>query len=339
VLPAVELIGYDWAEIEADVRRELLSNADLRRAVDELWPLLTPEQLLGDLYSGRCFRIGLSRLHRTDGAAWTVSDVPLLDELAELLGTDGSEERAVAAVEEDELEYAQGVLQVLDTDEEMYEEDLRAVDWVNVSVLASRHTERDHRSLAERAEADRTWTYGHVVVDEAQELSTMDWRVLMRRCPNKSMTVVGDLAQRQSASGVRSWDEVHARYTYRRLEINYRTPGEIMDVAAPVLELVDPFAVVPMSVRRNGLRPWARHVTDLGEAVRAELEAHTTGTVAVIGPGGLSPKEAKGLEFDVVLVVEPQRMTPSELYVALTRATQRLGILHTSPLPSWLCWE
>lgn len=343
VLPAVELIGYDWAEIEADVRRELLGSPDLRRAVDVLWPLLTPQQLLADLYTSRCFRIGLSRLHRADGAAWTVSDVPLLDELAELLGTDGSEERAASAAEREALAYARGVLDVLEMDTDMYEdkyeEGLVADDWVNEVTLASRNTARDHRTLAERAGADRLWTYGHVVVDEAQELSPMDWRVLMRRCPAKSMTIVGDLAQRQSASGVRSWDEVHSRYGYRRLEINYRTPGEIMDVAAPVLELVDPFAVVPMSVRRNGIRPWARFVLDLDEAVRAELELHSTGTIAVIGPGGLTPRESKGLEFDVVIVTEPQRMTPGELYVALTRATQRLGVLHTEPLPSWLCWE
>ncbi|GLZ34167.1 DNA helicase [Lentzea sp. NBRC 105346] len=340
VLPAVELIGYDWAEIEADVRHELLNSHSLRQAVDELWPELTPEQLLADLYAGRCFRIGMSRLHRADPTAWTVSDIPLLDELAELLGTDGSAERVLAETERAEREYAEGVMQILDNDYEMYDDDYtRTVDWVTTHVLTGRHTVVDHRTLAERASADRQWTYGHVVVDEAQELAPMDWRILMRRCPAKSMTVVGDLAQRQSSAGVRGWDEVHPRFEYRRLEINYRTPGEVMDVAAPVLEVVDPFAVVPMSVRRNGIRPWSRFVLDLEEAVQTELEMHTTGTIAVIGPGGLTPKEAKGLEFDVVIVTEPQRMSPSELYVALTRATQRLGVLHTEPLPSWLCWE
>ncbi|WP_394621696.1 hypothetical protein JNUCC0626_22195 [Lentzea sp. JNUCC 0626] len=158
--------------------------------------------------------------------------------------------------------------------------------------------------------------------------------------PQQVLTVVGDLAQRQAAGGVRSWGSVFDRFTYRRLEVNYRTPGEIMAVATPVLKLVDPDASAPVSVRTAGTRPWARHVTDLSAAVRDELDAHANAhddrTIAVIGEGWMPPRASKGLEFDVVLVVEPQRMSPSELYVALTRATQRLGVLHTEPLPRHL---
>ncbi|WP_313888128.1 helicase [Lentzea alba] len=340
VAPALRLIGVDWPEIEDDVRHELRNSTVLRDAVDRLWPLLTPEQLLADLYAGRCFRIGVPELYREDAEAWTVSDVPLLDELAELLGSDGSAERAARREEEEQLEYARGVMDVLSIDKRADSDEYIVTDFVNAEVLAARHEVRDHRTLAERAADDRTWTYGHVVVDEAQELSAMDWRVLLRRCPNKSMTVVGDLAQRQAAGGVRSWGSMFDRFTYRRLEVNYRTPGEIMAVATPVLKLVDPDASAPVSVRKTGVRPWARRVTDISAAVRDELDAHGEAcdgrTIAVIGDRWMPPRASKGLEFDVVLVVEPQRMSPSELYVALTRATQRLGVLHTEPLPRHL---
>lgn len=340
VAPALRLIGVDWPEIEEDVRHELRHSSTLREAVDRMWPQLTPEQLLADLYAGRCFRIGAPELYREDAEAWTVSDVPLLDELAELLGSDGAAERVAKREEEEQLEYARGVMDVLSIDERADDDEYIVTDFVDAGKLAFRQEVRDNRPLAERAAADRTWTYGHVVVDEAQELSAMDWRVLLRRCPNKSMTIVGDLAQRQAAGGVRSWGSAFERFTYRRLEVNYRTPGEIMAVATPVLKLVDPDASAPVSVRRTGVRPWSRRVTDISAAVRDELDAHADArdrrTIAVIGDGWMSPRASKGLEFDVVLVVEPQRMSPSELYVALTRATQRLGVLHTEPLPRHL---
>lgn len=340
VAPALRLIGVDWPEIEEDVRHELRHSSALRDVVDRLWPLLTPEKLLADLYAGRCFRIGAPELYRPDAEAWTVSDVPLLDELADLLGSDGTAERAARREEEEQLDYARGVMDVLSIDRRADSDEYIVTDFVNAEVLAARHEVRDQRTLAERAADDRTWTYGHVVVDEAQELSAMDWRVLLRRCPNRSMTVVGDLAQRQAAGGVRSWGSVFDRFAYRRLEVNYRTPGEIMAVATPVLKLVDPDASAPVSVRTSGVRPWARRVTDISAAVRDELDAHADArnerTIAVIGEGWMPPRASKGLEFDVVLVVEPHRMSPSELYVALTRATQRLGVLHTEPLPRHL---
>ena len=120
--------------------------------------------------------------------------------------------------------------------------------------LAERFTERDTRELVERAAADRDWTYRHVVVDEAQELSEMDWRVLMRRCPSRSFTVVGDLAQRRSAAGATSWDRmlepyVPGRWVYRSLSVNYRTPAEIMTVAAALLAEFAPDIRPPDSVR------------------------------------------------------------------------------------------
>jgi DNA helicase IV len=287
--------------------------------------------------------------------------VPLLDEAAELLGpVDPDSARRLAGLERQEREaYAGGVLQMLDLDAEELDQELSAVDLIDPSRLSERHVERDGRDLAERAAADREWTYGHVVVDEAQELSEMDWRVLMRRCPGRSFTVVGDLAQRQSPAGARSWAAmldryVPGRWTYRELTVNYRTTAEIMAVAARVLALVDPALRPPASVRGGGVPPWARRVpvADLAAAVarsvRAEAAAVGEGSVAVIVPEGLAveapatvltPRAAKGLEFDAVVVVEPQRILAADpngaadLYVALTRATQRLGILHTAALP------
>ncbi len=326
---ALPVIGEDWPELAVDVRRELADSADLRAVVDALWPPLTAPGLLADLYEGRCFALGYPELYRADGRAWTVSDVPLLDEAAEQLGADDAAERAAERKRAAEVEYARGVLEVIDTDAAMHEDELRAVDLVNAEWLADRHEVRDHRTLAERAAADREWTYGHVVVDEAQELSEMDWRALMRRSPNRSMTIVGDLAQRQAEAGVRSWDVllkpyVHTRWVYRRLTVNYRTPAAIMRYAAAALAEVDPAAELPTSVRR-GEPPVEMLVEDLEVVGRLGAES---GTFAVINRDGpLTPRASKGLEFDTVVVVEPEQMTAAERYVALTRATQRLVVV------------
>jgi len=183
----------------------------------------------------------------------------------------------------------------------------------------------------------------------------MDWRVLMRRCPNRSFTVVGDLAQRRSAAGATSWDTmlepyVPGRWVYRTLSVNYRTPAEIMAVAAALLAEFAPEIRPPDSVRASGVMPWSRQVTEdeLRLAVQefVDDEAQREGTSVVIGPpdvpGAVLPSETKGLEFDAVLVVDPDRILgtgprgAAELYVALTRATQRLGVLHRGPLPAAL---
>jgi DNA helicase IV len=373
----------------SDVRAELAGSPALADALDELWPMLTPQRLLAGLLESpdRMESAGLSAdeaaaLHRERGQAWTVSDVPLLDELVDIIGSDGSEEAAYDDTGEDEDEeteeeleerdYAEGVLEILDTEEDPDAEVLRAVDLLEAGRLAERQETADLRSLAERARADRHWTYGHVVVDEAQELSEMDWRALMRRCPTRSMTIVGDLAQRESPAGARDWGRmldgfVPGRWDYRRLAVNYRTPADIMDVATRVLAEVDPELTPPASVRRTGVPPWARSVPELTGEVLAGAVAELAdqvgeGTVAVILPDGvrtpaglvaslppevarrlsvLTPRAAKGLEFDAVLLCEPHRLLTAsrgaaELYVALTRATQRLGVLHTAPLPAAL---
>ncbi|WP_169811468.1 RNA polymerase recycling motor ATPase HelR [Nocardia harenae] len=346
-----------WANLREDLTTELAELPAFTAALDELWPLLTPPQLLAALYESpeRLAAAGADpALLRADGTAWTVSDVPLLDELTDLLGpvhpADGAAERAERA----EATYAAGVLDILVSREDsMDDEDhLFATDLLYGADLAERFVERDTRDLAERAAADRDWTYRHVVVDEAQELSDMDWRVLMRRCPSHSFTIVGDLAQRRSPAGARSWGAaldryVPGRWLYRSLTVNYRTPAEIMGVAAAVLAEFAPAVRPPESVRSSGVRPWSRRVTEdeiagaVQEFVRAE--AGQPGTAVVIGPrwvtGAVPAAATKGLEYDAVLVVEPEAILAdgprgaAELYVALTRATQRLGVLHRGELP------
>ena len=377
---AVDRIGGDWldarevpelaGDLSADVRSELSRSRELSVAVNKLWPRLTPYGLLVELYGSR-ERLAVAcdgvlspadrdALYREAGSDWTVSDVPLLDEAIELIGPLTRDDSAAERIRRAERRYARGVLDILDTEEDPDGETLRAVDLIDSERLAERQEERDHRTLAERAAADREWTYGHVVVDEAQELSEMDWRVVMRRCPSRSMTIVGDLAQRESPAGAKTWAQmlesyVPGRWNYRRLTINYRMPAEIMDVAAQVLSTMDPSLQPPKSVRSTGVRPWARRCAPAGLAAEVtaavEAESGSDGTVAVIVPDGfelavdhpvVTPRGAKGLEYDTVLIVEPQRILaaepsgPADLYVALTRATQRLGVIHTEDLPEEL---
>jgi DNA helicase IV len=349
-----------WELLRAKLLDELSDDATFTAAIDGLWPILTPESLLASLYSSpeRLRAAGAdAALFRADGDAWTVSDVALLDELVDLLGPDKPADDSAERERQAEARYAANVLDSMLKREDMMDDEdhLLATDMLYAEDLADRFVQHDTRELAERAAADRDWTYRHVVVDEAQELSAMDWRVLMRRCPSRSFTVVGDLAQRRSVAGATSWDAmlepyVPGRWVYRSLSVNYRTPAEIMSVAADLLAEFAPGVQAPESVRATGVHPWSRRVTEieLASAIEefVEDESGREGTSVVIGPpgvhGAVPPSETKGLEFDAVLVVEPERILAegprgaAELYVALTRATQRLGVLHSGALPTAL---
>jgi len=346
-----------WENLRTELIAELAENTQFRAAVDQLWPILTPESLLVSLYTSP-ERLDAAGAHpslaRPVGDAWTVSDVPLLDELIDLLGGDDQVDQAAEHERRSETAYAKEVLDSMISREDLMDDEdhLIAQDMLYADDLADRFVERDTRDLVERATADRDWTYRHVVVDEAQELSAMQWRVLMRRCPSRSFTIVGDLAQRRSVAGAESWDSMLApyvpgRWVYRPLSVNYRTPAEIMSVAAALLADFAPGIQPPESVRNNGVQPWSRQIggddipTAIDEFVREE--SGRDGTCVVIGPpdvhGAVTPSQTKGLEFDSVLVVEPERILDdgprgaAELYVALTRATQRLGVLHREPVP------
>ena len=349
-----------WEQLRANLLEELADHDAFTAALDEFWPILTPETLLAELYTSpeRLRAAGADQaLWRADGEAWTVSDVPLLDELVDLLGRDKPADQTAERERRAEEAYAAGVLDNMISREDLMDDEdhLLAQDMLDAEDLAERFLERDTRELAERAAADRDWTYRHIVVDEAQELSEMDWRVLMRRCPSRSFTVVGDLSQRRSMAGATSWATmlepyVPGRWVYRSLSVNYRTPAEIMTVAAALLAEFAPGVQPPESVRACGVQPWSRLVTEseLPSAIDEFVhdEAARVGTSVVIGPSGVpgavTPSQAKGLEFDAVLVVEPQRILDdgprgaADLYVALTRATQRLGVLHQGQLPQAL---
>ncbi|MFD6918787.1 HelD family protein [Streptomyces sp. NPDC059944] len=366
------------------IREELAENPEVWSAIDRLWPRLTPQRLVADLLADPRGHVtdedaAVIRRQVTGPDDWTAADVPLLDEAAELLGEDDRITRALADQERrTQIAYAQGVLDVsyasrtyeFEDKEEEDSEILSAHNIIDAERMAERHEEDDHRSSAERAAADRTWAFGHIIVDEAQELSPMAWRLLMRRTPTRSMTLVGDPAQTAEAAGVGSWEEILSpyvgdRWDHTRLGVNYRTPSEIMDVAAGVLRSERPGFEPPRSVRSTGVRPWVRDAGDdlpgavakaVGELTPAE------GRLAVIAPRALhtalaarldgvtageepdltrtvvllDPRQAKGLEFDSVLVVDPASYGTSDLYVALTRATQSLGILHTGELPASL---
>lgn len=340
------------AELRADLRHELRANADFHAAVEQLWPALGAEQVLRDLFASaaRLAAAGASPvLGRPAHAPWTVSDAPLLDELAELLGEPPV---PVRRAEDPESAYAAEVLSIIESaDRNLAGEDpdeLRPTDFVTADVLAARHVPDHLASVAERAAGDRDWRYGHLVVDEAQELSAMDWHVLLRRCPSRSLTAVGDLAQRSAPAGAAAWADVLGphladRWTYRTLTVNYRTPSEIMDLAAEVLAEFAPDREPARSVRSTGEQPWERTVpaAEVRALVEAEAAALTEGTLAVIAadPTGLegapvelhTPVSAKGLEFDAVVIVDPEeirRRNPADLYVSLTRATRRLGLVH-----------
>jgi DNA helicase IV len=390
VLGGANLLGR--GDLDA-LRREVAGEPVVHALIDQLWPRLTAERLVAELLASpdrlAAATPGWSDadralLHRPATEPWTAADVPLLEEADELLGVDDSAERAAARrAEQRRHREAQETLDLLhgsrstDSETEDEAEELHAFDLLDAEGLAERQEVADTRTTAERAAADRAWTYGHVIVDEAQELSAMAWRLLMRRCPTRSMTVVGDVAQTGSPAGASDWAEVltpHLGPSWRleELTVNYRTPVEIMEVAAAVLAAGGATATVGKAVRSTGVRPWAQRVDDdaLPTAVADAAEEFDAeaGTLAVLvprarldavaaavaerlpstsgdltsGPVVLPPAGAKGLEFDSVLVVDPAGIVAegarghNDLYVALTRATQRLGVVHPGPLDAEL---
>ena len=263
---------------------------------------------------------------------------------------------AAAAQRAEDVRYARGVLA-----------SSSAGGMVTAEQLAGRFTDVGPvLTVAERAASDRAWTYGHVVVDEAQELSAMAWRALMRRCPSRSFTVVGDIAQTSSAAGASSWAAaldpyVAERWTLAELTVNYRTPGRIMAVASSVLQAAGQSVTPTVTAREGEHAPVIRRIDhdDLGvvrAAAQAETSAVGSGTVAVVTPRAavaavtatvdgidaavLTAVEVKGLEFDSVVVVEPAAIMAesprgaNDLYVALSRSTQRLVVLHSGRLPA-----
>ncbi|MFC4224299.1 HelD family protein [Lysinibacter cavernae] len=406
------LYSASSAEDIADLASELAEDDAVYAAADILWPIISPSELLRGLLTDpreltACTH-GFSRDEREtllasyDASGWSESDIPLLDEAQELLGNDPRPEiraRARArAADSQQLQYAQGVLDIFG---DSTGEDADEASSVSARELVDRHQERDNRTVAERAYADEAWTYGHIIVDEAQELTPMALRSLIRRCPTQSMTLVGDIHQASVTLGRADWDGIFGgqirRYRREDLTVNYRTPAEVMDIAAGVLSVIDPGERPSASIRSTGRPPTFDRVAedDIVARVLAEatefLRDTTEGTVAIIAGVGTSdtlagqlreavrllntgvdagfgasspeakagtrsapstgeerlwvgsPRDSKGLEFDRVIVVEPgtaeRELTLPEyrdLYVALSRATQDLVVVHATPLPAGL---
>nr|WP_269329871.1 UvrD-helicase domain-containing protein [Kineosporia babensis] len=379
------------AETRLELAAELRDSIDVRREINLRWMPLSAEAFLDKLFStparlraateGKLAKAEARLLQRPAGSPWTQSDVPLLDEVAELIGPDvtataeAARERARAAAERAEaVRYAQGVLQMSG----------EASAMMTADMLADRFEgPGGSLTVSERARDDRTWTYGHVVVDEAQEVSPMMWRTLARRVPSRSMTVVGDLAQTSSAAGASTWagalDTIAKdRWRVSELTVNYRTPAKIMRPAAAMLTATGISVRLPESAREGDWEPSVLQTpAEPGAMAEAVLKA-VTADEAALGGGQfavilareevlgevservrksllapeyatladrvsvLSVDDVKGLEYDAVTVVDPvgiiaaSRRGASDLYVALTRPTQRLTVIHHGKLPKGL---
>jgi hypothetical protein len=343
-------------EVPADLlRRSLRRNEELLTTFHRAWPLIEAADLVRALWSVPAFLrrcapwLGpddIAALQRPGEQVWTVSDLPLLDAARQRLGDPGASRRtrrhdaAVAAERErmarvvDDLaeaaddEYGVGLVTML-----------RGEDFREALV--------DEAALPGAGPDSLAGPFAHVVVDEAQELTDAEWQMLLRRCPSRSFTVVGDRAQARHGFP-ESWQERLERIgldqvTLASLRINYRTPEEVMAEAEPVIRAALPDANVPISVR-GGVPVVHGSVSELASILGAWLAAHADGTACVIGEPAfpptprvrsLTPLLAKGLEFDLVVLVDPEALGEGiegavDRYVAMTRATRQLVIL-TSP--------
>ncbi|MFG1649715.1 RNA polymerase recycling motor ATPase HelR [Micromonospora sp. NPDC049275] len=356
-LLAILLGKYDGDESDDLVRLSLLRNRDLRTAFHNAWPLLDATEIVADLWSvpaylRRCAPwLGpddIRRLRRADARAWTVSDLPLLDAARQRLGDPESSRRArrhEATIAAERARMATVVDELIEAhaydDGEGVLSSLRQLDLQDALV---------DEAVLSRADPDLlAGPFAHIVVDEAQELTDAQWQMLLSRCPSRSFTIVGDRAQARHGF-TESWQERLRRIgldrvTMTSLSINYRTPQEVMAQAEPVIRAVLPDANVPTSIRANGIPVAHGSVHDLDAIVDGWLAEHADGIACVIGEPtyrpttdrvrSLTPELSKGLEFDLVVLVNPETFGEGiqgavDRYVAMTRATQRLVVLTNS---------
>ncbi|MEX1006693.1 MAG: UvrD-helicase domain-containing protein [Acidimicrobiia bacterium] len=370
----------DW---DQDLTDRLRRAPELRAALERMWPVLSGAELVNDLLGFEALirsasngvlsadeqRLLFRERVPVRDVEWTDADLALIDEADSILGPPSAARprRRRRARRDDAMELARRTVNELG---------------VGGSVSAEQVLERYgyDTGAADDDDDGEPRTYGHVLVDEAQDLTAMQWRMLARRCPSGSMTLVGDFGQASRAGALSNWDDVlanvHVRVPPRRvtLTVNYRTPAEIMEVANRLLPAAAPGVEAARPVRSTGAVPVVGTVPAVGlvDAAAAAARAGLAGggTVAVIAPSELhwaladalrdlgavadsdeaidapiavlSPLDAKGLEFDHVVVVEPARLvTPDAaglrlLYVVLTRATRELVVVHAEPLPEAL---
>ncbi|MFG2793479.1 RNA polymerase recycling motor ATPase HelR [Streptomyces sp. NPDC048419] len=341
--------------------RALRQDKELVGALSSAWPLLEATDLVGDLWSVPAYlrmcapwldRDAVKKLRRPDAQAWTVSDLPLLDAARQRLGDpEAARQRlrhaaVLAAQRERMTQVVDNLIEAAassgaDTDDgEGLVMMLRGQD-AKVSLV-------DESELP-TAEPDLlAGPFAHIVVDEAQELTDAEWQMLLLRCPSRSFTIVGDRAQARHGF-TESWQERLERIGLDRIEvaslsINYRTPEEVMTEAEPVIRTVLPDANVPTSIRNSGIPVVHGSVAELDSVLDAWLTAHDEGIACVIGDPAfgatprvrsLPPELSKGLEFDLVVLVDPESFGEGvegavDRYVAMTRATQRLVVLTSS---------
>ncbi|WHM41516.1 RNA polymerase recycling motor ATPase HelR [Streptomyces sp. BPTC-684] len=335
------------------LRRSLLQNRELIGALNRAWPMLEATDLVGDLwtvpaYLRKCAPwLGaddVRALQREEAQAWTVSDLPLLDAARQRLGdaeASARKRRQEAAAEAERARRADvmdSLLQNVEIDESegalgmLHGQDLQDT-LIDESALPT-------------AEPDLlAGPFAHIIVDEAQELTDAEWQMLLLRCPSRSFTIVGDRAQARHGF-TESWRDRLERIGLDRIEVaslsvNYRTPEEVMAEAAPVIRAALPDANVPTSIRSSGIPVVHGSVAELDAILDGWLATHDEGVACVIGDPGfrersrvrsLTPTLSKGLEFDLVVLIDPDTYGGGiegavDRYVAMTRATQRLVIL------------
>lgn len=381
------------AQDMADVREDLRLNRQLQLTLNRAWLPLTATWLLENLWSNPR-RLAQAApwltadqrrlLYRPKGSAWTSSDIPLLDEAMELIGPDPNKVGTPQQKTSEAERFAQQTLEQMG---------MAGNGLVSAKDLAGQmEGQSNEQTLQERAAADREWTYGHIVIDEAQELTRMDWRMLLRRCPSRAFTIVGDVAQTSALSGARKWEDMldpvfgAGRWVKDELTIDYRNPQEVADLAEQFahneglyVSTVHSVRALPDSLSRISVASMNDLVSHVASTV-ADLAAtyvskDGTGRLAVLADPSLltilrqplwnavasqlgeeetarlrsqpdwddqidiiDPTAIKGLEYDAVVLVEPglvmengasRSSAASDLYVAMTRPTQKLVIIRT----------
>jgi hypothetical protein len=341
---------------DADVPLRLLRQAlgqdeQLARVFGRAWPLVEASVVVTDLWTVPAFLRRCApwltgdevrTLQRDADAAWTVEDLPLLDAARLRLGDPRAgrvrRERAAEAAAQRayRADIADDLIAAADDGEDLASM-LRGDDLRNALDDETGFARLDPDALA--------GPFAHVIVDEAQELTDAQWQMLVRRCPQRSFTIVGDRAQSRRGFGP-SWADrlsgVGMRHVREMsLTVNYRTPREVMDAATPVIRAVLPDADIPTSVRVTGIPVRRRPAAARDPVLDAWLAAHAEGTACVVGDAqytgtdrvlSLSPAHVKGLEFDLVLIRDPGTFGDGvtgavDRYVAMTRATQELVVL------------
>ncbi|WP_020074723.1 AAA family ATPase [Cryocola sp. 340MFSha3.1] len=355
--------GLAGGRTDADaIRRTLTDDTDLPAVFDTVWPLLDPAAIVRRLWSSPALLLRCAPWLTTDQAAllqrapsdpWTLSDLPLLDAALQRAGDPERDRRRraeAARAAADEAVMDDVIHDLIATDDS----DLKTMSMLRGQDL--RAALDTYTGPAASSTELLAGPFAHIIVDEAQELTPAEWAMVIRRVPSHSLTVVGDRAQARHGFP-ESWIERLADVglpgaTVATLSVNYRTPVAVMEQAAPVIRAVLPDANVPTSIRDNGIPVRHAQASDRDRILRDWLDAHAEGTACVIGDDAfagmprvrsLSAVEAKGLEFDLVLLAAPgTRQDGAALdragdiesavdrYVAMTRTTGELVILDAS---------